>query len=143
MATLASVSGCKLSSTRLAISRMPGFLRFLLGYGSIFMPDGMHGKKRLRNLYRDAAIRCATVALRELIPHIATTHHRILAVQAVARLAHVLVETPQHASLPVPPSAPQSRQPFVSSLAIASLLPYFCLHSKSLRAFEVSLYAYI
>ncbi len=51
-------AGYRQYERELAISRMPGFLRFLLGYGSIFMPDGMHGKKRLRNLHHDAAIRC-------------------------------------------------------------------------------------
>ena len=41
----------------LAINHMPAFLRYLLGYGSILMPDGLRGKKRLRNLHRDPSIR--------------------------------------------------------------------------------------
>ena len=42
----------------LSIDRIPGFIRFLLGYGSMLMPDGMRGKKRLGNLRRDFATRC-------------------------------------------------------------------------------------
>jgi len=41
----------------LAISRMPGFMRLLLGSGSVLLPDGMRGKKRLRNLHNDLATR--------------------------------------------------------------------------------------
>src|SRR5947208_233977 len=42
----------------LSITRIPGFIRSLLGYGSILMPNGMRGKKRLRNLLHDHATRC-------------------------------------------------------------------------------------
>src|SRR5947209_13867606 len=41
----------------LSISRIPGFIRFLLGYGSMLMPDGMRGKRRLGSLSRDLATR--------------------------------------------------------------------------------------
>ena len=41
----------------LAINRMPTFLRFLLGYGGMLMPDGMRGKKRLYNMHQDLARR--------------------------------------------------------------------------------------
>jgi asparagine synthase (glutamine-hydrolysing) len=41
----------------LAISRIPEFMRYMLSYGSLLMPDGMRGKKRLRNLHNDLAIR--------------------------------------------------------------------------------------
>jgi asparagine synthase (glutamine-hydrolysing) len=41
----------------LAISRLPGFMRYMISYGSLLMPDGMRGKKRLRNLHNDLAIR--------------------------------------------------------------------------------------
>ncbi|HZR41868.1 MAG TPA: asparagine synthase (glutamine-hydrolyzing) [Ktedonobacteraceae bacterium] len=41
----------------LAISRIPGPMRYLLGMGSQFMPDGMRGKKRLRNIHNDLPIR--------------------------------------------------------------------------------------
>jgi len=42
----------------LSISFVPGFIRSLLGYGSVLMPNGMRGKKRLRNLLHDHATRC-------------------------------------------------------------------------------------
>ncbi len=35
------------------INRIPPFLRSLLGYAGMLMPDGMRGKKRLRTLYGD------------------------------------------------------------------------------------------
>lgn len=41
----------------LAISHIPGFMRSILSYGSLFILDGMRGKKRLRNLHNDFAIR--------------------------------------------------------------------------------------
>jgi asparagine synthase (glutamine-hydrolysing) len=41
----------------LAISRLPAVMRYLLSYGSLLMPDGMRGKKRLRHLHHDLAIR--------------------------------------------------------------------------------------
>jgi asparagine synthase (glutamine-hydrolysing) len=40
------------------ISRIPPFARHLLGYGSILIPDGMRGKKRLHNLLDEPAVRC-------------------------------------------------------------------------------------
>jgi asparagine synthase (glutamine-hydrolysing) len=40
------------------IDRIPGFARFVLGHCSALMPDGMRGKKRLRNLLIDPASRC-------------------------------------------------------------------------------------
>ncbi|MFL5697529.1 MAG: asparagine synthase (glutamine-hydrolyzing) [Ktedonobacteraceae bacterium] len=42
----------------LSITRIPGFIHSLLGYGSVLMPNGMRGKKRLRNLLHDHATRC-------------------------------------------------------------------------------------
>src|SRR6266487_7047644 len=42
----------------LTISRIPGFMRFLLGYGSMLMPEGMRGKKRLGTWRKDLATRC-------------------------------------------------------------------------------------
>ncbi len=45
-------------SRELSITHIPGFIRSLLGYGSVLMPNGMRGKKRLRNLLHDHAIRC-------------------------------------------------------------------------------------
>src|SRR5947209_201286 len=44
-------------SRELSITRIPGFIRSLLGYGSILMPDGMRGKKRLRNMHGELATR--------------------------------------------------------------------------------------
>ncbi|HLZ60342.1 MAG TPA: asparagine synthase (glutamine-hydrolyzing) [Ktedonosporobacter sp.] len=41
----------------LAISHIPDPLRQVLGYGSRFMPDGMRGKRRLRNLQNGLPIR--------------------------------------------------------------------------------------
>lgn len=38
-------------------SHLPLPIRFLLGYGSVLMPDGMRGKKRLRSMLSDAANR--------------------------------------------------------------------------------------
>jgi asparagine synthase (glutamine-hydrolysing) len=43
----------------MSIHRIPGFLRYLLGYGSLLMPDGMRGKKRLDTWRMDLATRCA------------------------------------------------------------------------------------
>lgn len=40
------------------IDRIPGFARFILGHSSTLMPDGMRGKRRLRNLLSDPASRC-------------------------------------------------------------------------------------
>lgn len=37
----------------LSISRIPGLMRYLLGYAARFMPDGMRGKKRLSSMYGD------------------------------------------------------------------------------------------
>src|SRR5436309_4077701 len=42
----------------LAINRIPKPVRLLLGYGSMLMPEGMRGKKRLNNLRKDLATRC-------------------------------------------------------------------------------------
>ncbi len=39
------------------IQGIPAPLRFALGYGSMLMPDGMRGKKRLRNMLYDRATR--------------------------------------------------------------------------------------
>jgi asparagine synthase (glutamine-hydrolysing) len=39
------------------IQRIPTPLRYVLGYGSMFMPNGMRGKKRLRNMLYDHATR--------------------------------------------------------------------------------------
>src|SRR5436305_7425804 len=47
----------------LSISRLPGFMRFLLGNGSMLMPDGMRGKRRLGNLRRDFATRCVQAGM--------------------------------------------------------------------------------
>ncbi len=47
----------------LTISRIPGFMRFLLGYGSMLMPDGMRGKKRLSSLRKDSATRCVQASV--------------------------------------------------------------------------------
>jgi asparagine synthase (glutamine-hydrolysing) len=47
----------------LTISRIPGFIRFLLGYGSLLMPDGMRGKKRLSALRKDLATRCVQASV--------------------------------------------------------------------------------
>ncbi|MFL5626647.1 MAG: asparagine synthetase B family protein, partial [Ktedonobacteraceae bacterium] len=41
----------------LVISRMPVWLRYLLRYGGMLMPEGMRGKSRLLNLHRDLAAR--------------------------------------------------------------------------------------
>src|SRR5205807_71479 len=41
----------------------PGFIRFLLGNGSMLMPDGMRGKRRLGNLRRDFATRCVQAGM--------------------------------------------------------------------------------
>jgi asparagine synthase (glutamine-hydrolysing) len=43
----------------LAITRTPLLLRLLLGNGSMLMPDGMRGKKRLQNLHSNLANRYA------------------------------------------------------------------------------------
>src|SRR5256886_15419835 len=40
-----------------SINRIPLLLRFLLGFPGMLMPDGMRGKKRLRNMSRDLASR--------------------------------------------------------------------------------------
>jgi asparagine synthase (glutamine-hydrolysing) len=40
------------------INRIPAAARFVLGHSSGLMPDGMRGKKRLRNLLSDSATRC-------------------------------------------------------------------------------------
>jgi asparagine synthase (glutamine-hydrolysing) len=37
--------------------RIPPFVRFALGHGSLLMPDGMRGKKSLRSLLNDPALR--------------------------------------------------------------------------------------
>lgn len=42
----------------LSLSHIPAFMRFLLGYGSLLMPNGMRGKKRLHNMLYDHATRC-------------------------------------------------------------------------------------
>ncbi|MDQ2714018.1 MAG: asparagine synthase (glutamine-hydrolyzing) [Chloroflexota bacterium] len=47
----------------LAISRIPGFMRYVLGYGSMVMPDGMRGKNRLGSLRKDLATRCVNAAV--------------------------------------------------------------------------------
>src|SRR6184192_3373872 len=47
----------------LTISRIPGFMRYLLGYGSLLMPDGMRGKKRLSALRKDLATRCVQASV--------------------------------------------------------------------------------
>ncbi|MDQ6659503.1 MAG: asparagine synthase (glutamine-hydrolyzing), partial [Chloroflexota bacterium] len=47
----------------LSISHIPGFMRFLLGKGSVLMPDGMRGKKRLGSLRQDLATRCVQASL--------------------------------------------------------------------------------
>ena len=47
----------------LSISRIPGFMRYLLGYASLLMPDGMRGKKRLSALGKDLATRCAQASV--------------------------------------------------------------------------------
>src|SRR5207237_897027 len=39
----------------MSIACIPSFLRLLLGYGSLLMPDGMRGKKRLHNMLYDHA----------------------------------------------------------------------------------------
>jgi asparagine synthase (glutamine-hydrolysing) len=39
------------------IDRIPPFARFALGYGSLLMPDGMRGKRSLRSLLNDPALR--------------------------------------------------------------------------------------
>ena len=51
----------------LATSRIPLFTRLLLGYGSLLMPDGMRGKKRLHNMLYDHATRsvCSTTLFPE------------------------------------------------------------------------------
>jgi asparagine synthase (glutamine-hydrolysing) len=41
----------------LSINRIPAVVRHLCGYGSMLMPDGMRGKKRLRNMLHDLATR--------------------------------------------------------------------------------------
>ncbi|HBE25429.1 MAG TPA: asparagine synthase (glutamine-hydrolyzing), partial [Ktedonobacter sp.] len=38
-----------------SLSHIPAFMRFLLGYGSLLMPNGMRGKKRLHNMLYDHA----------------------------------------------------------------------------------------
>src|SRR6266700_3186878 len=48
----------------LSINRIPAVVRQLCGYGSMLMPNGMRGKKRLRNMSRDLATRyvhCSTL----------------------------------------------------------------------------------
>lgn len=40
------------------INRIPHFARFILRYGSLVMPDGMRGKKRLGGLLSEPALRC-------------------------------------------------------------------------------------
>src|SRR5215469_14680625 len=40
-----------------SINRVPSFIRSLLGYGSMFLPDGMRGKKGLHNMSCDLATR--------------------------------------------------------------------------------------
>ena len=40
------------------IDRIPALARFVLGHGSALMPEGMRGKKRLRNLLSNPASRC-------------------------------------------------------------------------------------
>jgi asparagine synthase (glutamine-hydrolysing) len=47
----------------LTIKRIPKLLRLLLGYGSMLMPDGMRGKKRLNNLRSDFAMRCVQAGM--------------------------------------------------------------------------------
>lgn len=42
----------------LTMHRIPPLLRFLLGHGSALLPDGIRGKKRLRNLHHDMPMRC-------------------------------------------------------------------------------------
>jgi asparagine synthase (glutamine-hydrolysing) len=41
----------------LSINRIPAFMRSLLGYSSMLMPDGMRGKKRILNMSRDLSTR--------------------------------------------------------------------------------------
>jgi len=41
----------------LSINRIPAFLRFLLGWGGMLLPDGMRGKKRLSIMRGDLATR--------------------------------------------------------------------------------------
>lgn len=41
----------------LSINRIPAVVRHLFGYGSMLMPNGMRGKKRLRNMLHDLATR--------------------------------------------------------------------------------------
>ncbi len=47
----------------LSISRIPGLMRYLLGYASRLMPDGMRGKKRLSALRKDLATRCVQASV--------------------------------------------------------------------------------
>ncbi len=47
----------------LTIRRIPGFMRFLLGYAAMLMPDGMRGKNRLSSLRKDLATRCTHAAV--------------------------------------------------------------------------------
>ncbi len=51
----------------LATSRIPLFMRLLLGYGSLLMPAGMRGKKRFHNMLYDHATRnvCTTTLFPE------------------------------------------------------------------------------
>ena len=46
-------AGYRQYQRELAISRIPGFIRLLLGYAGTLMPDGIRGKKHLSNLHRD------------------------------------------------------------------------------------------
>ena len=45
------------------INRIPSPLRFVLGYAGMLLPDGMRGKKRLRNMSRDLATRCICTSM--------------------------------------------------------------------------------
>jgi asparagine synthase (glutamine-hydrolysing) len=47
-----------------AISRIPLPLRYLLAFGSLFLPNGMRGKKRFGNMHRDLATRCVRILSR-------------------------------------------------------------------------------
>ncbi len=50
-------AGYKHYAREQAINHIPGPLRSILGVGSRFMPDGMRGKKRLRNINNDLSLR--------------------------------------------------------------------------------------
>jgi asparagine synthase (glutamine-hydrolysing) len=41
----------------LSLSRIPAFVRYLVGYGSKVLPDGIRGKKRLQSMHCDPATR--------------------------------------------------------------------------------------